>query len=90
MSPKYLHIWEVHLLSTKAVTLTYNAIILLVNKYNCITNMKVTMGQKKKCSFLDNCAWLVTKSNTNNIKSIMEKDKVLLVRKCLDGSAGSA
>ena len=52
--------------------------------------MKVTMGQKKKCSFLDNCARLVTKSKTNNIKSIMEKDKVLLVRKCLDGSAGSA
>ena len=36
-----------HLLSTKAVTLTYNAMIIPVIKYNCIIHMKLTMGQEK-------------------------------------------
>ena len=76
-----------HLLSTKAVTLTYDAIILPAIKFNCITDMKLTMGQEKKFSSLDDCAWLVTKSNTNSIKGIMEKHTVLLVQKCLDWNA---
>ena len=45
------------------------------------------MGQEKKLSSLDDRSWLVTKSNTNSIKSVMEKHTVLLVRKCLDGNA---
>ena len=76
-----------HLLSTKAVTLTYNAMILPAIKFNCIIDMKLIMGQEKKLSSLDDRSWLVTKSNTNSIKSIMEKHTVLLVRKCLDGNA---
>ena len=76
-----------HLLSTKAVTLTYNTMILHVIKFNCVIHMKLTMGQEKTLSSLDDRARLVTKSNTNSIKSIMEKHKVFLVRKCLDGNA---
>ena len=49
--------------------------------------MKLTMGQEKKLSSLDNRARLVTKSNTNIVKSIMGKHTVLLVPKCLDGNA---
>ena len=61
--------------------------VLPVIKLNCIIHMMLTMGQEEKLSSLDDRARLVTKSNTNSIKSIMEKYTVLLVRKCLDGNA---
>ena len=61
--------------------------VLPVIKFNCIIHMMLTMGQEEKLSSLDDRARLVTKSNTNSIKSIMEKYTVLLVRKCLDGNA---
>ena len=76
-----------HLISTKAATLTCNAMILPVTKFNCKIHMKLTMGQEKKLSSLDDRVRLVTKSNTNNIKSIMEKHTVLLLQKCLDQNA---
>ena len=88
MSSKLRLLYNIsHFLSTKAVTLTYNATVLPVIKYNCIIHMKLTMGQEKKLSSLDNHARLVTNSNTNSINSIMEKHTVLLDRKCLDGNA---
>ena len=65
-----------HLLSTKAVTLTYNTMILHVIKFNCLIHMKLIMGQEKTLSSLDDRARLVTKSNTNSIKSVMEKHTV--------------
>ena len=77
----------IHFLSTKAVTLRYNATVLPVIKYDCIIHMNLTMGQEKKLSSLDNRAQLLINSNTNSINSIMEKHTVLLVRKCLDGNA---
>ena len=61
--------------------------ILPVIKFNYIIYMKLTIGLEKKLSSSDDRARLVTKSNTNSIKSIMEKHKVFLVRKCLDGNA---
>ena len=76
-----------HLLSTKVVTLTYNAMILPVIKFNCIIHMKLTMGQEKKLRSLNHRAWLVTMSNTNNIKSIMENHTVLLAQTYLDENA---
>ena len=46
------------------------------------------MGQKKNLSSLDKCTRLVTKkSNTNIIKSIMEKNMFLFVGKCLNRRA---
>lgn len=46
------------------------------------------MGQEKNLSSLDKCARLVTKkSNTNIIKSIMEKNMFLFVGKCLNRRA---
>ena len=75
-----------HLLPKKAVPLTDNAVILPVIKFNCMIYMKLTMGQDKKLSSLDDHAWLVTKSNTNSIKGIMEKHTVLFVQKCLYGN----
>ena len=54
--------------------------ILPIIKYNCIIPR-----DKRKNSSLDNHEQLVTKSNTNTIKSIIEKHTVLLVQKCLDG-----
>ena len=48
--------------------------------------MKLTMGQEKKLSSLDDHAWLVTKSNTNSIKGIMEKYTVLFVQSVYMGT----
>ena len=75
-----------HLISTKAVTLTCNAMILPVIKFNCIVHMKLTMGQEKKLRSLNHRARLVTMSNTNNIKSIMENHTVV-AQTCLDENA---
>ena len=45
--------------------------VLAVIRFNCIIHMKLTMG-KKTLSSLDDRARLVTKSNTDSIKNIME------------------